>query len=273
MCIYIDVLIITNAYITWFMLKATSKLTHSKITVKRLAFTSVLGGLFSLIIIFQPNSLTYKLVVLIAKLALLILLNLIAFKIRNLKKLVKIVLISFAVNLILYSCTYLFISLTETRIIHLSNYTVYLDVSVLILAVATMISYALLCLSSALLQRKLNMQRTFTVELETVNSSYILKAISDTGNNVTDIFSGRPVIICTNDMLFKEIDLNKEKMKGYRILPYSTVSSKGIIQAFIPEKLKIKDENGNEYTPDVLVGVLSDENTISRAVFNPAILF
>ena len=50
-CIYIDVLITVNIYVNYFLLLATSKLTHTPITLKRLIFASVAGSFFSLVIL------------------------------------------------------------------------------------------------------------------------------------------------------------------------------------------------------------------------------
>ena len=64
--IYIDVLIILNIYINFFLLRTTAKLTHSPLKISRCIVASAYGSIFSLIILFPavgiPLSLAFKLI-------------------------------------------------------------------------------------------------------------------------------------------------------------------------------------------------------------------
>lgn len=51
MKIYADILIITNIYMNFFMLKAVAMLTHTPLKNGRCIFSSVLGGLTALTIL------------------------------------------------------------------------------------------------------------------------------------------------------------------------------------------------------------------------------
>lgn len=272
MVIYLDILIITNIYIMWFVIKGTSRITHLKISLKRLTLVSFLGGIFALQILILPQNSTLKLIVILLKLVSFYILACIAFPIKDKKRQAKAALAAFSVNMLFSAFVSFFQSLTNTRIIYVQNMTAYFDISIFILIGATIISYVIICIFSLVLRRSLNTTHSFTVEIDTENGRYVFEGIADTGNNVFDLFSGRPVIICTSKSLYNDISKENSYPKGYRLLPFSTISSNGVIPAFIPEKLTISDENGEIHMPDALVGVISDDKSASRAVFNPTII-
>lgn len=51
-----------------------------------------------------------------------------------------------------------------------------------------------------------------------------------------------------------------ENLKGFRLIPYSVVGSKGVLPAFMPDRVIIFDEK-KEYKPDCCLVALSDEQT------------
>ncbi|MDE6678273.1 MAG: sigma-E processing peptidase SpoIIGA, partial [Ruminococcus sp.] len=49
--IYIDVLIVLNIYVNYFLLRITARLTHSPLTVGKCIISAVYGSLYSLLIL------------------------------------------------------------------------------------------------------------------------------------------------------------------------------------------------------------------------------
>ena len=92
------------------------------------------------------------------------------------------------------------------------------------------------------------------------DKSYTLQGVADTGNTVCDIFSGKPIIICTG---FAEI-------AGGIPVPYSTVNGEGVLFAVKPNTLHIQDEKGRLKSASALVAF--KQGSEKRAVFNPNIL-
>ena len=97
---------------------------------------------------------------------------------------------------------------------------------------------------------------------------------------MTDVFSGRPVIVCSAEILNEltgaenlsgeiyDFLLNSSKMHGVRLVPYSTIDGTGMLPAFRPDEVIIRGEN-TVRTVDAMVGI---KETGGRAVFNPSIL-
>ncbi|MDE5917296.1 MAG: sigma-E processing peptidase SpoIIGA, partial [Oscillospiraceae bacterium] len=54
-CIYLDVLIVLNIYVNYFLIKGTGKLTHTPVKTLRCAISSFVGSFFSLTI-FLPET-------------------------------------------------------------------------------------------------------------------------------------------------------------------------------------------------------------------------
>ena len=53
MCIYLDVLIVLNIYVNYFLIKATAKFTHKPVSSLRCVLSALLGSLFSLTILIK----------------------------------------------------------------------------------------------------------------------------------------------------------------------------------------------------------------------------
>lgn len=52
--IYIDVLIVLNIYVNYFLLRITARLTHSPLTTGKCIISAVYGSLYSLLILAPP---------------------------------------------------------------------------------------------------------------------------------------------------------------------------------------------------------------------------
>ena len=103
--------------------------------------------------------------------------------------------------------------------------------------------------------------------------SAVLKGFTDTGNDLSDPFTGAPVAVCraaslasvlSKEMLSAENDYTLSTDLGMRLIPCKTVSGNVLIPAFRPDKL-ILDMNGTRYeAEEILIGLsrYAPENTL-----------
>lgn len=272
MCIYIDILVITNIYITWFIIKSVSKITHMRVQNKRHIWASFFGGAASLIIVLEFNGL-HNFLGIILKAILFLVINYIAFKEKSAIKLLRLSIISFLVNLCYFSFAYLIKESLSLKAVYLDNFTMYFQLSMPVLIFSTVLAYGVVCLVFYIIERRENKNLSYEISLEIDNNIYRCAAISDSGNNVYDIFSKKPVVIFSNNELLEKIRSSEKSLNGFRLIPYHTVSSSGLLPVFYPEKICIVSNDGKKYQPDVMVGVVSDSYSGKRAVFNPRIIF
>ena len=85
--IYLDVLIVLNIYVNFFLLRATARFTHTPLKTSRCVLSSVLGSLFSLTI-FLPVSNFF--ITLLIKLAAAAVITAMAFGVKNKKHTLKL---------------------------------------------------------------------------------------------------------------------------------------------------------------------------------------
>ncbi|MBQ8435256.1 MAG: sigma-E processing peptidase SpoIIGA [Oscillospiraceae bacterium] len=281
MYIYVDILIITNIYANYFLLKATSKLTHSPLSNKRCIISSITGSLFSLIILLPAlNTLS----LLILRITAAILMVFIAFKEKNTADLYKTGLIFFFVCCLFAGTEYAFSLLDMGKNLLWHNSVLYVNISLLTLAVSTITAYCILCLLRRFLDSGNTFDGNYTLIIIHGNKQATIKAACDSGNNLTDSFSGKPVIVCGKSSiapLFEEKALQYSvtgtdlfempTKKGWRVIPFSTVNSSGLMPSFLPTGIYLKNnETGKIKYIEAYIGIA--EKDIEYAVFSPKLL-
>ena len=96
-CIYVDVLIVLNIYVNFFLLRATSKLTHTPLKTSRCLISATVGSLFSLTI-FLPD--IYFIIPLLIKAIAAVIITALAFGIKDKRHTLKLVAYFYIVNFI-----------------------------------------------------------------------------------------------------------------------------------------------------------------------------
>ena len=124
-CVYADVLMIVNIYLTYFFIKFLSLIFHIKAKARRIAFGSVFGGISSLLILLPINDLIITLLKLIA----VIIIILVCGFAKDKYDMLKFSLTYILVNIIFTGLCFAVWKLTRGKMIYVKNFTVYFDVS------------------------------------------------------------------------------------------------------------------------------------------------
>lgn len=251
--VYVDVLFITNLYITYVFIKAAQLLSHCKISRLRVIIASAVGGVASFSV-FLTESLLLSLFIKLASLAA------IGFILSGKKPRAFLAITSrlVIINLLFIGlCVLLWKLLGQT--VYIIGATVYFDISLLTLMLTTAATYLLFWIYD-FLSLRLNSKDGREVTVVTENSSVTLNGISDTGNTLYDFFTQKPVIVCSSDRLEKELG-----NLSCRLLAFTTVNGKGLIRVYSPKDVIIDGRSVN-----VSVGLMSDEKVY--AVYNPCVL-
>lgn len=275
--IYIDVLIILNIYVNFFLLKATARLTHTPLKTSRCIVSSVIGSLFSLTI-FLPDM--NFLIPLAIKLGAAVIITALAFGIKDKRQTLKLVFFFYIVNFIFGGIIMLFYLTFRPGFMAFGNTYFYVDFSLLSLVVFTAVSYFAVTAVRRLMDRGCDTKGKYKVVIRQSGKTVSVDALADTGNSLVDIFSGKPVIVCRSADLQDIADLPSEpavenaellyKTNGLRFIPYSTIGNTGMIAVFSPEEIVICDsESGRTKKVDAMIGI--DAKDVP-AVFNPKLL-
>ena len=252
----------------------------------RLLLGASAGALMSLVILLPELNLFLSIIIKLAGSALIVL---ISYKIRSVKEFIRF-LLSFLLANFALAGVMLAIELTANPngLIY-KNGTVYYDIDLKILILLTVISYLIISLIVRLIKPSAPKKSLCEAVIEIGSNKKALPALIDTGNSLSDGFSGDPVIIADFSAI-KEIlphfvlpffeNLNTDSLKGtpwerrVRLIPYGAIGNDGVLPALRPDKLRIISSGKVTETSCVLVAV--SRKPLSRGeyqvILNPSIL-
>lgn len=238
--VYIDVLIILNILVNYFMLAAVKRISRSHTSRVRLALGALSGGVASLLIFIE----NLGIIMTVLKIAASLLMILISFGFGSLKQFFKRVLWLFIISFIFGGLIFAIYMCFDLDAMIYTNGIVYFDIDMTFLVVCSAAAYAVITLISKLLDKKAPKSKEYYITVERNGKSVSCTAFMDTGNNLREPFSGYPVIMACSSV-FRELmggDIPIEKLNGsekIRLIPISTVSGNTIIKAFRPDRIKI----------------------------------
>lgn len=273
MYIYIDILIITNIYANFFLLKTTARLIHTPLRNGKCITGAIVGSLFSLIILLPPIS--SFLLLLIRILSAILMIEVSFGGGKSARELFKTGVTFFFVCFIFAGIEYGLAVLSGGKNMLWHNSTLYVNVSLLTLVISTIASYAAVCFFRYYMDGKNSADTAYDLIITRNGKTVSVNAVGDTCNNLTDVFTGKPVIVCGKNSVIELLKENEPDTEtpgsGWRLIPFSTIHSEGMLPVFKPSEIIVKNtESGAVKSIDVYIGVTDKE--MEHAVFNPKIL-
>ncbi|MCL1903437.1 MAG: sigma-E processing peptidase SpoIIGA [Oscillospiraceae bacterium] len=263
--VYIDLLIIINLYITFFLIKATSVFLHRQITTKRVLLGALVGGASSLIILLPPLLFLFNALIKIVVGSIIVL---IAFGYKTGYEYMKNSLIFIIINVVFAGFTLMLCFFASPLGMTHNNGIVYFNISFTVLIITTISAYVLIRLLRYAIDARSAGDRTFTITFTRSGKTVTLSALADTGNMLTDYFSGLPVIICP-PLLSDLVMSDNNNAIPPRLLPYNTISSSGLIPVYKADEIIIKSDNMPDKSVKALIGISEND---APAIFNPKLL-
>lgn len=255
--IYADVLVVVNIYITYFLLKSTSILAKNNPDRFRLFIASFLGGIYSLSVLLPEN---LQMLFSVLRLGASVIFVLLAFGYTSPKSFLRL-------NLCFLLSSFLFAGLMLAlwyficpRGMYFNGSVVYFDIDIMTLAVLTVVCYAFLRLFDRFFKSRAPVNTVFLCDVFYENECFRLKAFLDTGNRLTDYFTGKPVIVAQSgifrDKLSADIkDAEAMAEKKIRLIFCDTLGGKGVLPAFSPESVHIKGADFDFTTSEAVVAL------------------
>ncbi len=271
--IYLDVLIVLNIYVNFFLLKATARFTHAFLKTSRCIISSVTGSLFSLTILLPVSNFFLTLIIKFFAAAVI---TAICFGFKDKKIFLKLLTYFYIINFIFAGIVGFLYTTLNPSFMAFNNSYFYVDFSLISLVVFTAVAYFGVTLVRRLMDRGNEAVKKYEVSVKYMDKCARLEAITDTGNSLTDSFTGKPVIICPQSVFGFDEDFSQlgsmeifEKY-GFRMLPYSTIGNTGLIPVFTPDEIIVYEkEQGQHYKIDTLIGLINKD---TQAIFNPKLL-
>ncbi len=231
--VYVDVLIILNTLVNYFILLSIRKITRSHTSRWRIALGSLVGGVSSMLIFLEHLGA----VMTILKLVTAILMTVITFGMKPLKSLFKKLFWLFAISFVFGGLMFAVYIFFDTDILIYTNGIVYFDIDVTFLVVCSVFSYIVITVITKFTDKKAPKSQEYYVSIQQNGKMVSCKALMDTGNNLREPFSSLPVVMIEKK-LFNQFHIPDEKL---RLIPVSTVNGEALVRAFRPDFLQIND--------------------------------
>ena len=240
MVVYVDVLVVLNTLITYFLILATKFIVKAESGRVRLILASLLGGVLSIYILLPQQ---HFLVEVAVKILSAFIITVIAFRSKGLKGVLRAALCFFLVTFAYSGFMIAFWYVLKPNGMVINNGVVYFPVSPLTIILAAAFSYAVIRLCFSLFKKENSLTSSVKVTLYNNSKAVVCNCMVDSGCTVSDGIGGRRVAIIEKSVgieLFgaERVDMAlRLELSGddnrFRIIPYRTLSSKGLMPAFL----------------------------------------
>lgn len=277
--IYVDVLLCVNFFVDCMLLYISGRLAGGRLTRTRLCLAAAVGAVDSLFLLLPDAG---RLLSMANTFAAAAAMSCTAFGIKDRARLMRGFLWLMLTTLCyggIMTALWLFASPSSLVV---SNGIAYIDISPTMLIGGTVICYGALTLWARIARKKNEIESICEIRISKNGREVCAAGIVDTGNLLTEPFSGYPVVIC--ELAFVEPIMEADFVSavregraptGARVIPYSSVGGDGVIFAFRPDSVEIETQETSASSDRVYVGVLGRGrvSASARAIVNPDIIY
>lgn len=279
MVVYADVLLIVNLFVNYVLLLCSSMIMKKHTQRLRILLGAAIGAFYGFVVFLPalPPLAEFAL-----RLAATVLIVLGAFGYKNfpsfLRSFFTFFAVSFAFGGIMLA---LWVTVAPIGMIY-NNGAVYFDIDLAVLAISTVVSFAVVSLIAHFTARRAPKDSIALVKISYKGKEVKLTALVDTGNSLCETFSGYPVVLGEAESLEKIMpDAVRAFIDGddvssspeMRLVMHKTVSGTGVLPVFRPDYIEVKSVSHSIKTSEVYVAVT--KNNLARGeyemILNPAL--
>lgn len=283
MIIYLDILIVLNLFVDYFLLLSCGVILKTNLKRKRLIFSALVGSFSSLLILLPSFSVFVNFFI---KIMVAVILVLIAFGYKGKQVFLKTILIFFAENLIFVGVMFFVWIFVSPPGMLWKNGVTYIKISPFVLVIGSLAAYVVSSVINFVLSKRVDFKKIYKIELELENKKINLNALHDTGNHLIEPFSKKPVCVCEYEKIKNLFSLEFAKFfkdffnnvfavknltlkKNIKLIPCDGVSSSFVLPAFLPKSFNIILANGKKTPIECYVAVTNKK--ISDGEYNAII--
>ena len=253
MIIYIDILLILNLFVDYFLLLSCSILLKFNIKKKRLIAGALVGSAFSLLILLPSLNVFLNLIVKILSGLILVL---VTFGYKKKQLFIKTFLIFFTENLIFVGVMFFLWIFISPPGMFWKNGVTYIAISPFVVVVGSLMAYAFTCVINFIMAKRVDYKKIYSIRIEFNKKFVFLKALYDSGNCLVEPFSGKPVCICEYEKFGSVSDVEHSNFRKFiKLIPTDTVSGCGLLPAFSPESFYVFSPQASKQQLDCYVAV------------------
>ena len=259
--VYADILFVLNAYITYALLLVTELLCRTRAGRLRRALSALLGGLCAFVI-FLPR--LPKAVFLLFRVLSAAVLVPVAFGKGSRKRFLLLFGAFFSVSFVFAGLMFALWYAVRPQSMLCFGSVVYFNISALTLVVLTAVCYGVFYVVQLLLRARPPQRSLFRLTVTLGGKSVCCSALLDSGNQLTEPFSGLPVIVGerrTMQQLIGAADLASPETAAklrLRQIPCRTLTGESVLPGFRPDEVILRSADREIRTADVYIA-LSDK--------------
>lgn len=241
--VYIDVLVLVNLLVNYFLLLLVRSFLHVQAGRGRLFLGALAGALGSLVILLpQPH----WSVGLFYRLALSAVMTAVCFCPVSPRLFWKLLGLLYLAAFGFAGFMLALWAMGQSSGLLMNNGILYLPVSPMLLLLLAAAAYLVMKLLHRITGPREPGSRFCTVSVRSGSRQVVFQGKVDTGSTLTEPFSHRPALVVENSVLLpvlpsclKQNTAPENWSEGVRLIPYHAVSGPGFLPGFVPEELKV----------------------------------
>lgn len=240
MVVYADILLAVNWWIDFLLLLGVRRAVGGDSHGWRLALGALMGAMSCFVLLLPPIPVWLSLLLKLVAAAVMVR---IAFPFVGWRSFWRQLLTMFSLSAGLAGlCSALYFFVSPAGFI-VFNGVVYYAIPPLLLVLLTVLCYGILWLAEQISRRRAPMAHSFTVTVYHDGGQVRFPCLYDSGNHLTEPFSGRPVMVVEREVLqpIMKVPTGMTEMEaappGWRLVPYESIGGKGLLPAFSPDRV------------------------------------
>lgn len=279
MTVYLDIILIENICMNYIILLATGLIVKNKITKTRILLSSLLGSIYAV------TSYITKLEIystIIMKIILSIAMIYLAFKPKNIKQMLKHLVIFYLTSFAFGGCAFALLYFIKPQDILMKN-GVYIGTYPLKIAIlGGIVGFVVINISFKIIKGRITKKSIFCdVEIYLNNNISKVHALVDTGNLLKEPITGNSVIVVEKQQLYNLIpnnildnveeimycnnnleNIDSEYISKLRLIPFSSLGTpNGMLIGTKVDKIKINFEEEEIDVTNVIAGIYNKSLT------------
>lgn len=279
MTVYIDIILIENICMNYIILLATGLILKNKINNIRIFLSSLLGSIYAVCSYITKLEI-YSTIIM--KIILSIAMIYLAFKPKNIKQMLKQLVIFYLTSFAFGGCAFALLYFVRPQDILIKN-GVYIGTYPLKIAIlGGIVGFIIINISFKIIKNRINKKNMFCdIEIQIENKIANVHALVDTGNLLKEPITGNSVIVVEKEKLYSiipnEILDNIEKImyggnnlenvdnkyiSKLRLIPFSSLGTpNGMLIGTKVDKIKINFEEEEINANNIIVGIYNKKLT------------
>lgn len=266
--VYLDVLILLNFVVDYFLLMGVKKLNRTDVRLRRLLLGSLTAACCS-VTIFLPDD--NALLCTLYQVLTALLVVWVAFGFGSLGRFFRLSASFFGISFAYAGIMFAMWTPFKPGGMVIQNGIVYFDISPMVLLLSSVLAYLVILLIRRLSARSELHQKTVNLDVTLEGRQTSLHALIDTGHSLNDVLSDAPVVVAEYSavdailpdecrMLYREgnvTDVPESFAKRFRMIPFTTIGGPGMLPAFRSDEVVVHENQQDKTLSSCVVAVLN----------------